>query len=657
MSNKSQDTTFSESDAMSSLKGLTSPQILFKRAEKMDADNIAIREKAFGIWQSYSWREYLEYVKPVCLGLISLGIKRGENVALITGNRPEWLFCEMGAMSAGAVIVNLYTSAMGTELVHDLNRLDAAYVFVENRRQAEKLLRHRSNLSRVRGVIFIDPDSMTIHKDDPWLISYSQLIAVGKRLEEENPALFTDELWKGSPDDSAMILMTSGTTGIPKPAMISYAGLMETALKWVENLSLTSRDNWVSFSPCAGLIEQTWCAGTALACGMIINFPETLKTAMIDIREIGPSIIVNYPLFWERLMSFIKVEMEESGPFRKWVYGRAWEAGKIACELELKGSSVTLLLKLRRLLYSRVMLMPLMDQTGLLRVRHAYTGGNPISPETVKFFRVIGLNLKQCYGLAETGGMFQFQPDGDPGIDTVGRPLHGTEASLTEDNELVVSGMFKFSGYYNDPEATSASLKNGRLHTGDCCSFDDHGRLVITGKKEDIISSRDNRTFSRDFIESRVKESPYIRDVVLWGKGKPYLIAFIGIDFDNVMRWADRHDVSVSDCQDLLSHPDVEGLIRDEIYNFNSVLPAYMRIRKIILINRMLESHEEFTRSGMARRKFLFEQYRNLLDVMYSEKDAAAMTGRVRDDNDDIRTVKAEIRIITVPERGQQDYV
>jgi long-chain acyl-CoA synthetase len=653
MGNKSQDKTFFESDAMSSLKGLTPPQILFKRAEGMDANNVAIREKAFGVWQPYSWREYLEYVKPVCLGLISLGIKRGENVVFITGNRPEWLFCGMGALSAGAVIVNLYTSAMGTELVHDLNRLDAVYVFVENRRQAEKLLLNRNGLSRVRGVIFIDPDSMTIHKDDPWLISYSQLIALGKRLEEENPALFTDELWKGRPDDRAMILMTSGTTGIPKPAMISCASLMDTAMKWVVNLSLTPLDNWVSFSPCAGLIEQTWCMGTAPACGMIINFPETLKSSMIDLREIGPSIIVNHPLFWERLMSTIKVEMEESGPFRRWVYGRALEAGKAACDLESKGSSVPLFLKFRRGLYRRIISTPLMDRMGLLHVRHAYTGGNPISPGTVRFFRINGLNLKQCYGLAETGGMFQFQQDGDQGIDTVGRPLEGTEASLTGDKELVVSGMFNFSGYYNDPEATFATLKDGRLHTGDCCSFDNHGSLVITGKKEDIIHSRGDRTFSRDYIETRVKESPYIRDAVLWGKDKPYLTAFIGIDFDNVMRWAIRHDVTVSGCQELLNRPAVEGLIRDEIYKLNSVLPAFMHIRKIILINRMLESHEEFTRSGMARRKFLFAQYRDVLDVMYSEREAAALTGRVRDDNDDIRTVKAEIRIITVPEGGQ----
>jgi long-chain acyl-CoA synthetase len=653
MSNNSQDTFYSGSSAVSSLKGLTSPQILFRRAEKTGADKIAIREKAFGIWQPYSWGEYLEYVKFVCLGLISLGIKRGENAALITDNRPEWLFCEMGALSAGAVIINLYTSAMSTELVHDLNRLDAAYVIVENRRQAEKLLLHRTNLGHVRGVIFIDPDSMTIHKDDPWLISYSQLIALGRRLEEENPALFADELWKGRPEDMAMILMTSGTTGIPKPAMISYGNLMETATKWVENLSLTPRENWVSFSPCAGLIEQTWCIGAALASGMIINFPETLNSTTIDIREIGPSIVVNYPWFWERLMSFIKIEMEESGPFRRCVYNRACETGNAALELELKGHAVPLSLKIRRGLYRMVISSPLLDRIGLLNVRHAYTGGNPVSPETVRFFRIIGLNLKQCYGLAETGGMFQLQLDADPGIDTAGRPLRGTEASLTEDNELVVSGKFNFSGYYKDPETTSANLRNGRLHTGDSCAFDDHGRLVVMGKKEDMILSQENRKFSRDFVESRVKESPYIRDAVLWGKGKPYLTAFIGIDFDNVKRWADRQGVPVSDCQELISHPAVEGLIRDEIYNLNSTLTAYMRIRKIILINRMLESHEEFTRSGMARRKLIFEQYRDVLDVMYSGKDAAALTGRVRYGNDDIRTVKAEIRIITVTEGGQ----
>jgi long-chain acyl-CoA synthetase len=643
----------SKNDISSSMAELTSPQILFRNAEKMGADKIAIREKAYGVWQPYTWKEYLEYTRSVCMGLISLGFMRGENIALITGNRPEWLFSQVGAQAAGAVAVNLSGSEMDAELVYDLNRLDVSYVFVENRKQAEKILAHRDVLAQVKRVVFIDPANMMIHKDEPWLLSFSQLMALGKHLDERKPDLFTNELWKGEHGDPAMIIMTSGVTGIPKPALLSYANLMETADKWLKNANLSSEDDWVSFSPCAGLIEQTWCIGTALACGMTINFPETSMTVMSDMRDICPSMIIQYPGFWEHLMSLIKVEMEESGPFMRWIYTRSQETGQAVYKLKSEGDPVPLLLKGLQSLFKRIITDPLLGQLGLLRTRHAYAGGNPISSEVIKFFRLNGFDLKQCYGLAETGGMFQFQEAGDSSIGTVGRPLPGTDITLTEDNELVVSGGSNFTGYYRDSEATSACLKNGQVYTGDAGYFDDQGRLVITGKKEDIILSPEGHAFSRDFVETRIKESPYIKEAVIWGKGKPYLIAFIGIDFHNLMRWAKRRDVTVFDCEGLINHPAVEDLIRDEIHAFNSGLPAYMRTRKIMLINRMLESKEEFTKSGMARRKLLFEQYRDILDAMYAEKDSAALTGRVRDDNDDIRMIKAEIRIITVPEGGR----
>jgi long-chain acyl-CoA synthetase len=428
---------------------------------------------------------------------------------------------------------------------------------------------------------------------------------------------------------------------------------METAGKWHENIQLSAGDNWVSLSPCAGLIEQTWCMGTALACGMIINFPETSKSVMNDMREIGPSVIVNYPGFWENIMSLIRIEVEESGPLRRWAYNCSYETGRIVYDLKSKGEPVPLLLKCRQGLFRRIVSIPLMNRLGLLRVRHAYAGGNPISSEAVKFFRFNGLDLKQCYGLAETGGMFQFQKASDLSTDTVGEPLPGTGITISEDSEIIISGRVNFSGYYQDHEACGADLKHGLFNTGDTGYLDHKGRLVIVGRKEDLIKTEDGQVFSRYFIETRIKESPYIREAVIWGKGKPYLIAFIGIDLENTLRWAERHSIPSNDYEDLMRHPDIEALIKDEIQALNIKLPDYMRIRRIILINKQLDGDEEFSKTGVARRKFLFEQYRDILDAMYSEKDTAALTGRLRDNNDDIRMIKTRIRIISVPEGGQ----
>jgi long-chain acyl-CoA synthetase len=627
----------------------TFPQLLLHQAERLGAEKIAVREKAYGIWRPYIWKEYLEYVKFVCLGLLSLGFKRGENLGFIIDNRPEWLFTSMGAQAAGGVIFNLFTSSLATELVHDLNRLEASFVFVEKRRDVEKLLAHRDSLTNLKRVIFIDPTNMMMYKDDPWLLSYSQLMELGKNFDKENPELFSDALWNGKSDDTAMLLMTSGTLGIPKPAMITHGNLMETARKWLENIRLSSSDNWVSLSPCAGIIEQTWCLGIALACGMTINFPETSESAMNDMREIGPTVIVNYPSFWESIMSLIKGSLDDSGPFQKWLYNHSFGIGKSIYDLESKGSSVPFNKRCLQKLYRAIITNPLMDRVGLLNVCHAYSGGYPISPEVIKFFRFNGLDLKQCYGLAETGGMFQFQTDDDYSTDTVGKPKSGTQLTISEDNEILVSGKFNFSAYYDDPETSSKTLKNGILFTGDAGYFDDNGRLAIIGRKEDILKNEKGLLFSREHIEIRIKESLYIREAVIWGKGKPYLIAFVGIDKENILRWAARQNISFHGYDEVIQHPEIEKLIKNEIYDLNLKLPEQMRIRKVIPIHKPLNMDGEFTKTGTARRKFLFEQSREILEAVYNDKESAMLRSRLRDSHDEIRIINTAIRIISVP--------
>ena len=652
MNKKIQNTDALGYDRLSSLGNLTLPQILARQAEQQGADGIAIREKAFGIWQPYNWEEYLEYAKCVCLGLLSIGFQRGENIALIIDTRPEWLFSEIGAQAAGAVTVNLFSSTMATELVYDLNHVNASFVFAENRRQVDKMLSHREALPNLKRVIFIDPSDMILYKDEPWLLSFNQLLELGKGLNAEDPELFSRELWLGKPEDTAMMLMTSGTKGMPKPAMISYMNLAAMAGNWLRNIPISIGDNWVSISPAAGIIEETWCTAIALAGGMVINFPETSESLMDDMREIGPSIVVNYPGFWEYLSSRIQMEMEESGHLRKWLYNRSFRTGKAIHDLESKHDAVPLRLRVLQWLFKRIITIPLMDRIGLLGVRHAFSGGYPISPEVIKFFRFNGLDLKQCYGLAETAGMFQFQADDDLSPDTLGKPLPGTGITINPEGEILFSGKFIFSGYYKDPESTSAALKDGLFFTGDIGSLDDNGRLSILGRKEDIIRAEDGRRFSRDFIETRIKESAYVKEAVIWGKGKPFLIAFVGIDFKNVMRWAKRRNIPCRDYTELTKRPEIEALIKNEIHSLNLRLPDYMRVRKIVLINKQLDTDEELTKTGIARRKFLFEQYRDILDAMYADRSEAALIGRLRDHNDDIRTIKTRIRIISVPEGG-----
>ena len=638
-----------DQETLASLAEYTFPQILSRQAERLGSEKIAIREKAYGIWQTYDWRAYLRYTKRVALGLISLGLKRKENVGLILDNHPEWLFSELGAQSMGAVTVNLFTSAVAKELLYGLNRIQASYVFAQNQEQVDKLLACRDQLSHVRGLVYIDPTGMRTYSDDPWLISFGQLLELGKELDEEQPEVFIRELWKGKPNDVALMLMTSGTTGLPKLVMLSYENFTEMARKWLETTPVGIGDNWISITPTAWIVDQMWGVGVTLCGGIVMNFPETMETAMEDFREIGPTVIVTSSRFWEDLASEIRVKISDSGFIKRSLYKLSQKIGGAFVDLESLNKSIPTHLKLLKWLATRIVSRPLMDRIGCLGLRAAYTGGHPISPEVIRFFRSNGLNLKQCYGLTESGGIFQVQPDGEVKPETVGKPLPRTQIRITEDQEVLVLSKSNFVGYYENPEATAEVLLDGWFYTGDAGYIDDDDHLVIIGRKEDIMRTREGEAFSPDFIETRLKFSPYIKEAVIWGEGQPYLTAFINIDFGNVGNWAEERQIPYTTYIDLSQQPDIEELIRGEVRKVNARLPAAMQLVKIILLYKLLDADdEELTRTGKVRRKFVQQEYRNLIDAMYSDKSELAVKGQVRYRDGHIGTIETKVKILDV---------
>ena len=638
-----------DQETLASLAEYTFPQILSRQAERLGSEKIAIREKAYGIWQTYDWRTYLRYTKRVALGLISLGLKRKENVGLILDNHPEWLFSELGAQSMGAVTVNLFTSAVAKELLYGLNRIQASYVFAQNQEQVDKLLACRDQLSHVRGLVYIDPTGMRTYSDDPWLISFGQLLELGKELDEEQPEVFIRELWKGKPNDVALMLMTSGTTGLPKLVMLSYENFTEMARKWLETTPVGIGDNWISITPTAWIVDQMWGVGVTLCGGIVMNFPETMETAMEDFREIGPTVIVTSSRFWEDLASEIRVKISDSGFIKRSLYKLSQKIGGALVDLESLNKSIPPHLKLLKWLATRIVSRPLMDRIGCLGLRAAYTGGHPISPEVIRFFRSNGLNLKQCYGLTETGGIFQVQPDGEVKPETVGKPLPRTQIRITEDQEVLVLSKSNFVGYYENPEATAGVLIDGWFYTGDAGYIDDDDHLVIIGRKEDIMRTREGEAFSPDFIETRLKFSPYIKEAVIWGEGQPYLTAFINIDFGNVGNWAEERQIPYTTYIDLSQQPDIEELIRGEVRKVNARLPAAMQLVKIILLYKLLDADdEELTRTGKVRRKFVQQEYKNLIDAMYSDKRELAVKGQVRYRDGHIGTIETKVKILDV---------
>jgi long-chain acyl-CoA synthetase len=638
-----------EQATLSTLENYTFPQILARNAERFGSKRIAMREKAYGIWLTYAWKDYMDFTRRVALGLKSLGLQRGENVGLILDNHPEWLFAELGAQAVGGITIPFFTSAVAQELAGGLNRVQGVYVFAQDQEQVDKLLETRDQLGHVRRLIYVDPTGMRAYRNDPWLLSFKDLLDLGDKLDEEQPDLFGRELWEGKPTDVALMIMTSGTTGVPKLVMLEHANFIDMARKWLETAPVGIGDNWISITPTAWIVDQLWGVGIALSGGIVMNFPETFETAVEDFREIGPTVIVTSSRFWEELASRIRVKINDAGFIKRSLYNFSQKIGGQIVDLESHGKRIPWKLKLLGWLTTRMVSLPLLDRVGCLRFRAAYTGGHPISPDVIRFFRANGLNLKQSYGLTEAGGIFQVQPDGEVKPETVGKPLPRTEVKIAEDQEVLVCSKSVFPGYYQNPEATAAVLRDGWFHTGDAGYLDEDGHLLIIGRKEDIMRTREGEAFSPDFIETRLKFSPYIKEAVIWGEGQPYLTAFINIDFGNVGNWAEDRKIPYTTYSDLSQQPGVEELIRGEVRQVNTQLPKPMQLVKFVLLYKLLDADDqELTRTGKVRRKFVFQFYKDIIDAMYEGKKELPVKGQVRYRDGHIGTIETTVRILTV---------
>jgi len=609
----------------------TLPQLLAAQAEHFGKTRTAIRDKAYGIWQTYHWEDYLRYVRHIGMGLIALGFRRGESTGLITDNHPEWLFSELGTQAIGGITLNLFTSAVADELSTSLKRIQASFVFAQDQEQVDKMIAVRGSLGHVRNVIYIDPTGMGSYRNDPWLISFSELITIGEELNQKHPDRFLDALNKGKPEETALMIQTSGTTGLPKMARLSHRNLTSMGEAWVRAVSIQPGEDWISMSPPAWIVDQMWGLGVALLGGMTMNFPETPETVRDDFREIGPSRIITASRFWEDLASRIRVRMADAGWIKRRLFTEAERVGRSVISRQISKQPLPMYLKALHRLAAMVVYRPLLDRIGCANFRSAYTGGHPISPDVITFFRAIGLNLKQCYGLTEAGGIFQIQPDDEVKPETVGKPLPGVQLRIAADQEVLVSSPSVFQGYDQDYQATEAAFIDGWLRTGDAGYMDRDGHLLIIGRKEEIIRNKSGEAFSPDFIETRLKFSPFIKEAVIFGEGRPYLTAMINIDSGNTGSWAEERMIPYTTYLDLSQQKAVEELIQSEVRNVNEALPDAMKVRKFLLLYKLLDADEdELTRTGKVRRRFVYGLYLRLIEAMYSGEQEVRVKGKIR---------------------------
>ncbi len=628
---------------------LTLPQLLMENAALFGDSKTAIREKAYGIWQKYTWADYSRFVRITAAGFAALNLKRSEHVCLVVHNHPEWLFSELAAHALGATTLNLFTSSIADELAFSIKRIHSPIVVVQDQEQVDKLLEIKEKLPQTQKVVYIDPTGMTSYADDPWLISYAGLLKLGEKFIEEHPGFMEKEIQKGRPDDIAVMVQTSGTTGVPKLAMLSHRNLTTMARQWVEETKIEPGENWLSMSPPAWIVDQMWGAGVALGSAMCMNFPETAETVLEDFREIGPSMIITSSRFWEDMASRIRVKISDAGWVKKKLFYFGEKIGKSVVEKQSHKQPVPASLKALYKMMSVVVYRPLLDRLGCARFRSAFTGGHPISPDVIHFFRAIGLNLKQCYGLTESCGIFQIQPDNEVKLETVGKPMSQTEVKIADDQEVLVKSEANFSGYHNDYESTQNAFENGWLKTGDAGYIDSDGHLLIIGRKEDIIRNKSGEAFSPDFIETRLKFSPYIKEAVTFGEARPYITAMINIDLGNVGNWAEDRMIPYTTYMDLSGQSAVEELILNEVRQVNEQLPEVMKIKKFVLLYKLLDADdEELTRTGKVRRRFVYGLYLKIIEAMYNNLKNVEVTGKVKYRDGRIGEIETTINVINV---------
>ncbi|HSB20684.1 MAG TPA: AMP-binding protein [Anaeromyxobacteraceae bacterium] len=596
----------------------TFPKLLVRNA-RATPDKVAMREKEFGIWQSFTWREVHDHVRDFSLGLTALGLRPGENVAIIGDNRPEWVWSEIAAQAGGAAAVGLYQDSNLNEVAYVIDHCDATVVVAEDQEQVDKILDMMEKLPKVRHVVYTDPRGLRKYRH-PKLIAFEDVEAKGRELAAEKPSLWEESVRRGKAEDLAIICYTSGTTGFPKGAMLSFRNLLVMAMNLHRVDPKEPGDEFVSFLPLAWIGEQMMSLSTALAVGFTVNFPEEPDTVTENIREIGPHVMFAPPRVWENLASTVQVKIMDTSRFKRFMFNLCMPVGRKVADLRFQKKPVPPALRIAYRLAYWGLFRALRDRLGFTHMRSASTGGAALGPDVFGFFHAMGVRLKQIYGQTEISGISCIHREEDIQSHTVGIPIPETEVRISEKGEILSRSPAVFLGYYKNEEATRTTLVDGWLHSGDAGYLAEDGQLVVIDRLKDVMKLADGTQFSPQFIENRLKFSPYVKEAVVVGHDRPYLTAMLCIDMGVVGKWAEKNRISYTTYTDLSSKAPVYDLLQQAVDEVNETLPAAARIRKFVLLYKELDADdEELTRTRKVRRAFVEERYREVIAALYGD--------------------------------------
>ncbi|BDI04381.1 long-chain-fatty-acid--CoA ligase [Sphaerotilus microaerophilus] len=637
------------------MQNMTFPRLLLDHARRRP-QAAALREKEYGIWQSLNWHDLLEMVRAIAGGLAAAGLQPGQHIVVVGDNRPRLSATMLAAQCLGAIPVPLYQDAVAAEFVFPLNNAEVGFAVVEDQEQVDKMLEVREHCPQLARVWFDDPRGLRKY-DEPGLSGLDQLIEEGKAYARQHPEFLEQAIERTAPSDVAAMFFTSGTTGNPKGVVHTHRSLIDRASAGAKFDNLTERDEVLAYLPPAWIGQNIFSYAQWLACGYVVNCPESGATVTIDLKEIGPTYYFAPPRIFEGLLTSVMIRMEDAGAIKKKMFHAFMDVAKRVGPARMDGKSIGLVDSIKYALGNLFVYGPLRNTLGFSRVRVAYTAGEAIGPDLFTFYRSIGINLKQLYGSTETAVFVCLQPDHEARADTVGVPIAGVEIKLAENGEILVKSPGLLKEYYKNPAATAEVLTaEGWYHTSDAGFIDASGHLKIIDRVKDVGrikgGANDGAMFAPKYVENKLKFFPHIKEAVAFGDGREKVCAFINIDFEAVGNWAERRNLPYAGYTDIAGKPQVLELIRECVEKVNAdlaqdALLAGSQISRFLVLHKELDADDgEMTRTRKVKRGFINDKYKVLVDALYEGKSEQFIETAVKFEDGRSGSVSATLKII-----------